>query len=276
MIYKLCRHGPNLESNHGADVTIVATFMVKEMLYKDHLDVFRGALSQTSVDNIIRRSLQQFGITHELQDIEDLNRLLTWVIYGRYGTFNVAELNAVAALDSPMGGFINLREKIERDFSQYFVVGGAESSEAHSKSDMTDTQLANEEKATVKLAHSSITRYFRRSEDVEIPGKNIAIGIRKETAELAITKTCLLALCNKETRSQADPLYTDVQPIIDYAVRHLGTHLNAITWFYNSLGLEDKIFLASYLTRLAREEALWRGYWFLNDTFQGRQYVLIL
>jgi hypothetical protein len=200
---------------------------------------------------------------------------IQWIIYGKSETFTVAELNAVAALDSPMGGFINLREKIERDFSPYFVVVDVDSGEVPSKSDLTDTQLGNEEKATVRLAHSSITRYFGKSEVVEIPGKDIAIGIRKETAELAITKTCLLALCYTETGSQADPLHTDVQPVIDYAVTHLGTHLNAITWFYDSLEPDDRIFLASHLTRLVREEFLWRRYWFSNDMFQGRQYVAI-
>jgi hypothetical protein len=77
VISELCRHGPNFKSNPGADTAIVATFLVKEMLYKEHLDIFRGPHSHTSVPDIIRRSLQQFGMTHESQDIEDLNRLLT-------------------------------------------------------------------------------------------------------------------------------------------------------------------------------------------------------
>lgn len=250
---------------------IVATLTVKEMLLKDHVDVLRGSVSQASVNDTIRRSLRHFGSTHDPQDIEDLNLLLTWVMYGESNTSSLALLNAATALSSSKGGFINLREKIERDYSQYFVVVDLDGGEVRSSSDSTFTQLLNEGKTMVKLAHSSITRYSGRSEIVTIPGKDVAIGVRKENAVLAMTKTCLLALFDLEINHQENHLFTDIRPIVDYAVTHLDTHLKAITWFYDSLKLEHKIFLASHLTRLVKDEVLWRRYWFNDEAFHGRQ-----
>lgn len=75
--------------------------MVKELLQNDHRDAFSEALQfpQRKVADILRHTLEYFGQTHTKEDIEDLNRLLAWVLYGKR-PFTLAELNAATGLES--------------------------------------------------------------------------------------------------------------------------------------------------------------------------------
>lgn len=58
---------------------------MKQLAKKDHVDLFAQILNSppTEIDNLLHQSLVQFGETHTVQDIKDINRLLSWILYAR-------------------------------------------------------------------------------------------------------------------------------------------------------------------------------------------------
>ena len=257
--------------------------MIKELLQKDHVDEFSRTLKypQRKVWDILLHTLEYFGQTHTSEDIDDLNRLLAWTLYSRRPLM-LAELNAVTGLESVQGEFLDIRDKIMRDFSAYFTIidvsqktkdhmmreevrsGHANLLPAHSESNDGDSATpqiptdrdessVDAEKATVKLSHSSITRFFRHSDKIYIKEKNAFIGASRVDAHLHLTKTCLKLICSTTLYENAQ-LNTDSRTLVDYAAKNFRAHLEELDW--KNLPKEEKAEIAQYLVRMFREDSI--------------------
>ena len=255
----------------------MAALLVKQLLKKDHLNVIQATFDQSDhqVADVLREILQNFGQTHELQDIEDLNRLLAWTLCAQR-PMTLAELNMITAVESSYGAFLDIRPKIQTHFLSFFSIvdksrktityqrkfGAGKEAETASEAEIEDEDT---EAATLRLAHSSVADFFKRSEKVVISGKGIAIGIDQREAHLRIAKTCLEVLCTTELLVSS-PFPDNPASILKYASFHFIHHLEFLLQDENidSLSLEDKIGLATKVIKLFRDDVILGRWWFLS------------
>lgn len=248
----------------------VSALLLKQLAQKDHVDLFSSVLDNPPKDiqNILEQTLAHFGQTHTAQDIEDFNCLLAWVLYGSE-TLSLAQLNAAIGLESNHGKFLDIRDKIEREFSAYFsivdvkgskplesTVRVADDNESTKYGDMEtplETQDLDEDDSTVKIAHASIAKFFRNTETSTVTEKGVAIGMRSEVAHLRLAKTCLKVICATEgQKSPLNPKGT-VHALLIYAAQYFQDHLKEGR---SAATLEDKIEIFGLLRKVLCEDAV--------------------
>jgi hypothetical protein len=218
----------------------VAALMVNELAQKDHLHLFSDALNNPprDVTQILQDILRHFGHTHTVQEINDLNGLLAWVLYARR-PLKLAEVNAAVGLESEYGPFLNIRDKIESEFSAYFSVNDS------------DTGFKGSEEAKLRLAHSSIAGFFRGGEKIKIKSGGTILGVTADGAHLRLLKTCLTLLCAKEQTQTLGPL-SDDNKLLKYAANHFLEHLMELREC--DIPIEERYYLAKYLIRFFRDD----------------------
>jgi hypothetical protein len=263
--------------------------MVKELVQKDHKDAFSETVKfpQRKIADILRHTLEHFGQTHTKEDIDDLNRLLAWVLYSNR-PLTLAELNAATGVESSQGEFLDIRDKIERDFSAYFTIidisqktkdyikqEALRSREAeilkardetifsddgasvaqHNDLDATGSS-SDVEMATVKLSHSSVARFFRSSDKIEISEKSTFIGVSRVDAHLRLAKACLKLICSTK----------EYLSLLEYAAYSFHKHLGELDG--DNISKADKVEVAQYLLRIFRNnDALSRWLFFAPANF---------
>ena len=200
----------------------MGALLLKQLAQKDHVDLFSEVLENPPADihSILTETLEHFGDTHTLHDVTDLNILLSWILYA-FKNLSLGEINAAIGLESEHGEFLDIRDKIEREFSAYFSIVDYRHLDALSESfqqstraetmqllgtgvDIPAENLEAEddddlEVPIVKVAHASIAKFFRNSEI----SNHASIGVTREEAHLRLAKTCLRAICyNAEENSK--------------------------------------------------------------------------
>lgn len=258
----------------------MAALMVNELKQKDHLNLFSEALNNPPRDiaQILQDILKHFGHTHTIQEINDLNNLLAWVLYARR-PLTLAEVNAAAGLESDHGPFLNIRDKIESEFSAYFSVNdiGRKPSNSNPKDITLDTlmnadqkderlqalqdpeNLEDSEEALLRLTHSSITRFFRSAAKVEINSKGVALGVTADEAHTRLLKTCLKLLCIKEPIQAVGSISTS-NKLLKYAANHFLDHLVILQ--PSQMPIQEKAEIANYMLQVFHDDEVverWLG-----------------
>jgi len=248
----------------------VASLILKQLSQKDHIDLFSELLQDPPQDiqSILEGTLVHFGQTHTVQDIKDLNSLLSWVLYSTRG-LSLAELNAAIGLESQHGEFLDIRDKIEREFSAYFSIVDPHlpqgtvllrSDNPISQENKDNTQLSIDNDVTtlddlddgmIKIGHGSISKFFRSAQKSIIKEKGVEIGVNSGEANLKLAKSCLRAICLTE-----EPLKTWKSPmtkdkLLSYAITSLSAHLRGGR---SAANLEDKLEIWRNLTKMLRDE----------------------
>lgn len=108
--------------------------------------------------------------------------------------------------------------------------------------DADNTDSSDADNATVKLSHSSVARFFRYSDKIEITGKNTTIGVSRADAHLRLAKACLKLLCSNN----------ECWTLVEYAALNFQKHLSELNWA--NIPKEDKADVARYLLRLFRND----------------------
>jgi hypothetical protein len=255
-------------------LAIVGAILLKQLAQKDHVDLFSEVLENPPADihSILRETLEHFGDTHTLHDVTDLNILLSWILYA-FKNLSLGELNAAIGLESEHGEFLDIRDKIEREFSAYFSIVDyrhqdvlSQSSKSPTKADTipllgTGVDISAEnpeaeddddlEVPIVKVAHASIAKFFRNSEI----SNHASIGVSREEAHLRLGKTCLRAICyNKAESSKPWKSRMTSERLRTYAITYFSEHLmNAGTAFAKA-PIAEKVDIFRLLTRLTRDE----------------------
>lgn len=242
--------------------------MVNELSQKDHLNLFSEALNNPprNIEQILQDILKHFGHTHTIQEINDLNNLLAWVLYA-HRPLTLAEINAAAGLESDYGPFLNIRDKVESEFSAYFSVTDIGRKNFNSKLEATTLDnstdpgqkdeklhvqqepenLGDSEEALLRLTHSSIARFFKSAAKVEINSKGIALGVTADEAHIRLLKTCLKLLCAKKPAQTLGQL-SDSDKLLKYAANNFLDHL--IKLQPNQIPIEEKASIAQYLLQV--------------------------
>jgi hypothetical protein len=287
----------------------VAALLLKQLSQKDHIDLFTEILQDPPPDiqSILQQTLVHFGQTHMAQDIQDLNSIFAWVLYGRE-TLTLAQLNAAIGLESDHGEFLDIRDKIGREFSAYFSIvdlrhkdpleqagnpqGDADANKEGPQTSTPDTSLkgvaegqANDDPATefdddldvptVKVAHASVAKFFRSVGSCSVEEKNICIGMNRKEAHLRLAKTCLRVICSIAEPSRSWKSMGTTDKLLSYAARYFPDHLAEAK---SVATLEGKLEIFRYLVRCFRDEdvisrwvretALWPD-WFDMDKALG-------
>lgn len=258
--------------------------MANELSQKDHLNLFCEALSNPprDIDQILQDILRHFGHTHTIQEINDLNNLLAWVLYARR-SLTLAEINAAVGLESSYGPFLNIRDKIESEFSAYFSITDTgrknfssklnettldSSFDLEQKIDKSNVQQeaqsqGESEEALLRLTHSSIARFFRSAAKVDINSKGISLGVTADVAHTRIAKTCLKLLCTPK-QAQALGKVSDSDTLLKYAANHFLDHI--IRLQLDQIPTEEKACIAKYLLQIfSDEEVMDRWFTSLED-----------
>jgi hypothetical protein len=242
--------------------------MVNELGQIDHLNLFSEALDNPprDIDQILQDILRHFGHTHTIQEINDLNNLLAWVLYARR-PLTLAEVNAAVGLESGHGPFLNIRDKIESEFSAYFSVTDVGRKNLKGKLEVTvldnlvdsdrkddrkriqqeSETLGDPEEALLRLTHSSITKFFRSAAKVDINTKGIALGVTADVANTRILKACLKLLCTKN-RTEALGQFSDSDALLNYAANNVLGHLMKLQ--PDQMSIDEKTSVAQYLLQV--------------------------
>ena len=263
----------------------MAALLVKELLQKDHLFPLQAIFNQADreVEDVLRETLQHFGQTHDLQDIADLNRLQAWTLCAER-PMTLAELNIVTAFESRYGAFLDIRDKIQNAFSSFFSIvnkskrtreyqrkfGIAQEIGTGSEAGIEDNSAKD---ATLRLAHSSVADFFRRSEKVVIGGKEHSIGVDQMEAHLRIAQTCLDILCAIEPMTSS-PFLDSPDSVMKYASFHFIHHLEFLLQdeHVGSLNFDDKVCLARKVIKLFRDDVVLARWWYLSFEAQWPQW----
>ncbi len=248
--------------------------MVNELSQKDHLNLFSEALNNPPRDigQILQDILKHFGHTHTIQEINDLNNLLAWVLYARR-PLTLAEVNAAAGLEADHGPFLNIRDKIESEFSAYFSI--TEIARKNSNSKFKDPPLdasvdpgqkderlqtpqdsensEDSEEALIRLTHSSIALFFRSAAKVEINSKGVALGVTADEAHTHLLKTCLKLICANVPAPTLGQL-SDSDTLLKYAANYFLEHL--IILQPNQIPIELKDCIAKNLLQVCRDDGV--------------------
>jgi len=287
----------------------VGALLLKQLSQKDHIDLFTEILQDppSDIQSILQQTIVHFGQTHTAQDIKDLNSILAWVLYGREA-LTLAQLNAAIGLESKRGEFLDIRDKIGREFSAYFSIvdlrnkdpveqagdtqDDADANNEGPKTSNPEISLksvaegqANEAIATnvddevdvptVKVAHASIAKFFRAAEGSRIKEKDICIGMNRKEAHLRLAKTCLRVICSTAEPPRRWGSIGTTDKLLGYAARNFPEHLAEAK---SAATLEEKLEIFRYLVRCfrdddvisrwVRETALWPQ-WFDMDLALG-------
>jgi hypothetical protein len=250
----------------------VGALLLKQLAQKDHVDLFSEVLENPpkNIHCILKEMLEHFGDTHTLHDITDLNSLLSWVLYA-YEPLTLGQLNAAIGLESEHGEFLDIRDKIGREFSAYFSIVDFRTKDTSSRpvkpSVETETipllgtgvEIAAEsaeaqdndrldDLPSVKVAHASIAKFFRNSEI----SNHACIGVSREEAHLRLAKTCLRAICYKpEENSKPWKSMTTTEKLFFYATTYFPKHLKEAR---SAATAADKVEIFRLLTKLFRDE----------------------
>jgi hypothetical protein len=256
----------------------VGALLLKQLTQKDHVDLFSEVLEKppTNIQCILKKTLEHFGDTHTVHDIKDLNSLLSWVLYA-YEPLTLSTLNAAIGLESGYGEFLDIRDKIEREFSAYFTIVKLlhrdESTEPAKPPVETGTtpllgtgvDVPPEEPAgdqvdeelnftVVKIAHASIAKFFRNVESSGITQKNTCIGVSRNEAHLRLAKTSLRVICYKtEEDSKPWKSMSTTEKLLPYAALNFAKHLKEGK---SAATIADKVEIFRLLTRLFRDETI--------------------
>jgi hypothetical protein len=251
----------------------VGALLLKQLAQKDHVDLFSEVLEMPPADIqcILRETLEHFGDTHTLHDIEDLNSLLAWVLYA-YDSLTLAQLNAAIGIESEHGEFLDIRDKIGREFSAYFSIVDLRHKDTSSQPaklpEETETipllstsvdvppeivDVVNNddiEVPTVKVAHASIAKFFRNSDT----SNHACIGVTRDEAHLRLAKTCLRVICyKKEENSKSWKAMTTTEKLHTYAINSFCKHLKEAK---SAATTADKVEMFRLLTKLFRDESV--------------------
>jgi hypothetical protein len=251
----------------------VGALLLKQLAQKDHVDLFSEVLEKPPADIhcILRETLEHFGDTHTLHDIKDLNSLLAWVLYA-YESLTLAQLNAAIGMESEHGEFLDIRDKIGREFSAYFSIVDLRhkdtSSQPAKPPEETETipplgmgvdiptenvdAVNNDdiEVPTVKVAHASIAKFFRNSDT----SNHACIGVTRDEANVRLAKTCLRVICYKEEEnSKPWKAMTTTEKLHTYAINNFCKHLKEAK---SAATAADKVEIFRLLTKLFRDESV--------------------
>jgi hypothetical protein len=267
----------------------VAALLLKQLLQNDHVDLFSEALEKPPEDiqSILNQTLVHFGETHTAQDIRDLNSLLAWVLHAKQQPLTLAQLNAATGVESEHGEFLDIRDKLKREFSAYFSVvdlshrievgqptGSPDSSDANNSSSkdegqksLDETQFSdlddNLETQKVKVAHASIAEFFRSSVIGKVKEKDVPIGMSRAQAHLRLAKTCLSVICSTGVSSKPWRV-SHKNDLLSYAATHFHEHL-AEAEVRSTATLADKLEIFKFLLKAFRDESV-MGRWVLETS----------
>lgn len=251
----------------------MGSLLLKQLAQKDHVDLFSEVLENPPADihSILTETLEHFGDTHTLHDVTDLNSLLSWILYA-YGSLTLGQLNAAIGLESEHGEFLDIRDQIERECSAYFSIVDYRHQDTSSQSfqlptkadtipllgtgiDIHAENLGAEdddlEVPIVKVAHTSIAKFFRNSEI----SNHASIGVSREDAHLRLAKTCLRAICyNAEENSKPWKSKTTTERLHTYAITYFSEHLMRASTAFVAASVDEKVEIFRLLTRLMRDE----------------------
>lgn len=286
----------------------MGALLLKQLLEKDHISLFSDILENPpeNITGILQHTVEHFGETHTKQDIKDLNSLLGWVSYA-YAPLTLAELNAVIGIESDQGEFLDMRDKLEREFSSYFSIidlnrrmhppqiedipEDSTIGQATSQGSPQDVRREAPEEIQgevqedkfnqeldvgfVRFAHASIAKFFRAGKPTPVgeSHKHLLIGMEKTDAHLQIARTCLRVICSTKTSSTSrDSGVTD--NLLNYAANNFHKHLKEAQW---AIVYEENIDIARYIIQMFRDEAVMDGWvregefsklWFDPETFE--------
>lgn len=276
----------------------MGALLLKQLAQKDHVDLFSEVLEKppTDIQAILKETLEHFGDTHTVHDIKDLNTLLSWVLYAEE-RLSLAWLNAAIGLESGHGEFLDIRDKIGREFSAYFsIVDLRDRDEPAQPTKLpvevgtvsllgTGVDVATEKPAEdqndddldipgVKVAHASIAKFFRNAEISSITEKNTCIGVGRNEAHLRLAKTCLRVICYKpEEDSKPWKSMSTTEKLLPYATTWFDKHLKAgkaaatVADKVETFRLLAKLFRdETVISRWVRETGFWSKFFDMNES----------
>ena len=254
----------------------MAALLLKQLSQNDHVDLFSEALETPPKDiqSILSQTLVHFGETHTAQDILDLNSLLAWVLHAKEQPLTLAQLNAATGVESKHGEFLDIRDKLKREFSAYFSVvdlhhktelgqstntsdGNASANKDEGQKQLDEAVVSDiaDNLATqkVKVAHASIARFFRSSAIGRIKEKGVPIGVSRAEAHLRLAKTCLSVICSTETSPKSWSV-SHKDDLLPYAATNFHKHL-AEDDVRSIATLADKVEIFKFLSKVLRDES---------------------
>lgn len=228
----------------------------------------------------LNKEIEKYNKKLSSDDVEDLNELLAWVVYGlQY--LSVAQLEAALLLRHDKASLQPLESKLRKEYSIFFaiesngvVINNPECTDLvteeeendddeEDKPDMTckqeeDTQITAAEiklvdRFILQICGKEIYDRFGFPQFFERKGSHPAmIGMRKTQAHLIIVKNCLKLLTSDEDKR--------TKPLALYAIRHLPEHLSCAAKVKN-IDSADKNFVQTKLLMLLTHESIIERYW---------------
>lgn len=228
----------------------------------------------------LQKEIEKHNKKLSSNDVEDLNELLAWVVYG-LKVLSVPELEAALHLRHDKASLQPLKSKLKEEYSIYFdidsdgdVITKSEytqlvteekenDDDEEDKPDMTvkqeaDTQIPAAEikmvdRFILQICGEEIYKRFGFHQFFERKGSHPAmIGMRQLQAHLIIVKSCLKLLTSDEDKR--------TKSLVSYAIRNLPEHLRCVAEPKN-MSSADKIYVQTKLLMLLTDESVIERFW---------------
>lgn len=124
--------------------------------------------------------------------------------------------------------------------------------EATTTNEYTSIEL-EAETSTVRIAHSSTSKFFRNEASSQIKQKEILIGASKGQSHLKLAKICLQAICNMNQDPVSWRSLGVGDKLLSYAAQNFPHHLSEGR---SVATMEDRVEIFSYLYRTFQDESL--------------------
>lgn len=234
----------------------------------------------------LQKEIEKYNKKLSSDDVEDLNELLAWVVYG-FEYLSVAKLEAALLLRHDKASLQPLESKLKKEYSIFFtiengcVITNPECTELvteekendedeEAKPDMTSKQEADTqipaaeikmvERFILQICGEEIYKRFGFHQFFERKGSHPAmIGMRQLQAHLIIVKSCLKLLTSDEDKR--------TESLALYAIENLPEHLSCVAEPKN-MSSADKNCVQTKLLMLLTDESLIERCW------QGSIYIL--
>ena len=259
----------------GADgMFLWVDLMLQEIATKHHQGQIKQALrtAPKGLKDTIRHVLERFSQDLQLDDIDDLNELLSWVTCAKR-PLTLGELDDIMKLKSKDGtGIIDLEASLRKRFASFFAVkreDGLSTDELQrglirqyvdnepndddgeqdvsSEGDLddefdADMEIVSDPLTTeVTLAHASIGDYFRDETEV----KTTAVGVDINHSRAAITVTLMSIISDNDLFEEWKNT-----AFASYACNHWQDHLASIRM--DAVDLSTTLKITSYLLAMIR------------------------
>ncbi|MCJ1424920.1 hypothetical protein MMC29_002808 [Sticta canariensis] len=230
----------------------------------------------------LKKEIEKCNKNLSSDDVEDLNELLAWVVYG-LDFLKIAQLEAALLLRHDKTSLLPLESKLKKEYSIFFTIGSdgyvinnpectelvteekENDDDEEDTSDMTskqeaDTQITAAEinmvdRFILQICGKEIYDRFGFLQFFERKGSHPAmIGVREPQAHLIIVKNCLKLLTSDEDKM--------TKSLALYAITYLPEHLSCAAKAKN-IGSADKNFVQTKLLTLLTHESViercWQG-----------------